>query len=64
MSETIYGNEVVFHTRVCEWFTRFRKGHENLEGDPRSGWPSTVRNPGTFGKYIALLNFTEKIRRV
>jgi len=26
MPETIHGNEVVFHKRVCEWFKRFGEG--------------------------------------
>jgi hypothetical protein len=50
MPKTIYGNEAVFQTRVCKWFTGFREGHENLKFDPRRGLPLTTRNPETVAK--------------
>lgn len=50
MPKTIYGNEAVFQTRVCKWFTGFREGHENLEFDPSRGLPLTTRNPETVAK--------------
>lgn len=52
MPETIHGNEIAFHKRVCEWFKGFREGWEILEGGPRVGWLSTAQSSGTVAKFV------------
>jgi hypothetical protein len=41
---TLDGNEVLSHSSALEWFKRFKEEREDLQGDPRSGCPSTSRS--------------------
>jgi transposase len=47
MLQTVYGDEALCHSSVCEWFKRFKDGRGDLQDDPRNGRPSTSRNADT-----------------
>ena len=48
-SETIqimrkaFGNECMTKTRIKEWYNRFKGGRTSVDGDSRSGRPSTIK---------------------
>ena len=37
-----YGKDLMSRPRVFEWHKRFKSGREEVEDDPRLGWPSTA----------------------
>ena len=39
----VYGEDVMSRTQIFEWHTRFVKGREEMEDDPKTGRPSTTR---------------------
>ena len=41
--QEIYGDDTMSRTRLFEWHRRFKEGREEVEGDHRSGRPSTSR---------------------
>ncbi|GFU73407.1 protein GVQW3 [Trichonephila clavipes] len=44
MMKTAFVEKTMSHARVFEWLRRFKKGHQSVNSDPRSGRPSTSRN--------------------
>jgi transposase len=44
MLQTVYDDEALSHGSVFEWFKRFKDRREDLQGEPRTGRPSTSRN--------------------
>jgi len=38
-----YGEYAMKKSRVFEWHRRFKEGREDVQDDPRSGQPKTVR---------------------
>ena len=50
-----YGNDVMGRTQVYEWFGRFSQGRVSCQSDPRSGRPSTSRNPEMVAKVCTLI---------
>ncbi|XP_076049640.1 uncharacterized protein LOC143030376 [Oratosquilla oratoria] len=47
-----YGEKVMTRPQVFKWHRRFKSGHEEVEGDPKSGQPSTIK----MGKNIDKVN--------
>jgi len=43
MLREAFKEEALSQARVCEWFSRFKRGDMSLEDQPRSGRPSTSR---------------------
>jgi len=41
----VYGDSAPIYCAVTRWFSEFTHGHQSLEDDFRSGWPSDAVNP-------------------
>ena len=39
----VYGEDVILRMQSFEWHKCFEKGHEEVEDDPKTGQPSTMR---------------------
>ena len=42
-TKKVYGEDVMSRTQIFKWHKRFEKGHEEVEDDPKTGRPSTMR---------------------
>jgi hypothetical protein len=50
MPKEAFKDEAMGKTQVCESFNRFKRGEMSVEGQPRSGRPSTSRSDENAGK--------------
>jgi len=47
--QQVYGEDAVGHTKVFDWFSRFKEGRTSVESDSHSGQPSASRNKDSEG---------------
>ena len=55
------GTDTMGHTQVEEWFRWFKEGRMSVEGDERSGRPSTSRNQLTIDKMCSTMLDNQRI---
>jgi len=55
MINAAYGNQALSRSNVFRWYGRFCDGREDIEYDPRSGWPTECRNDNHVKKISQLL---------
>ena len=55
MINAAYGNQALSRSNVFRWYGRFCDGREDIEYDPRSGWPTECRNDNNVKKISQLL---------
>ena len=51
----IYGEAMMSRAHLFEWHKRFTSGHEDVEDEPKSGWPSTTKTVDNIGKVNELV---------
>jgi hypothetical protein len=55
MVNAAYGDQALYRSNVFQWYGRFRDGREDIEDDPRSGWPTVCHNDNNVEKISQLL---------
>ena len=55
MVNAAYGDQALCRSNVFQWYGRFHDGQEDIEDDPRSGWPTECRNDNSVEKISQLL---------
>ena len=56
-----YGEDVMGHTQVFDWFRRFKEGRTSVESDPRSGRLSTSRNEEMIAKVRKIVRSNRRL---
>ena len=51
----VYGDQALSRSNVFQWYGRFRDGREDVEDNPRSGWPTECSNDNNVEKISQLL---------
>jgi hypothetical protein len=55
MVNATYGDQAPSRLNVFRWYGQFHDGQEDIEDDPRSGWPRECHNDHSVKKIYQLL---------
>jgi len=55
MVNAAYVDQALSRSDLFRWYGRFHNGQEDIEDDPRSGWPTECRNDNNIKKISQLL---------
>jgi len=55
MVNEVYGDQPLSRSNFFRWYGLLRDGREDIEDDPRSGWPTECRNDSNVEKIYQLL---------
>ena len=55
MVNAAYGDQALSRSNVFQWYGQFHDGQEDIEDDPRSGWPTECRNDNNVEKISQVL---------
>ena len=59
--QEVYGEATMSRARLFEWHKRFTSGREEVEDDPKSGWPSTTKTADNIGKVNELVRSDRRL---
>ena len=61
MLQQAYGEDCFSRTQCHEWYQRFKSGRISIEGDPKSGRPSTSMDDDQLEKVLAVIRQNSRV---